>query len=217
MLSHLKDTYGQVAPDDVEKNRNFLSEEWNPDEPIENILLHICDCQAFTAPIEPITDGVAMRLTLFEHTSVFAFLNIPVFLRLPLKNCVISPSLITRSPISLPTSISRTKSASASSPPKPPVSMAHTSGYHSCFSPNATAIIAAAAAAAPVVVVVVVVVVDEIRMYYCHTHGLGKSAAHTSATCANPGADHKTGATISNMMGGNNEIMSWPRQLHLHS
>jgi hypothetical protein len=74
MLNHLKDTYGQVAPDNVEKNHNLLSAEWNADEPIENIWLRICNCQAFAAPIEAITDGAAIQLTLtvFEHTGVFA-------------------------------------------------------------------------------------------------------------------------------------------------
>jgi hypothetical protein len=51
-------------------------------------------------------------------------------------------------------------------------------------------------------------------MCHCHTHGLGKSAAHTSLACAHPGADHKTEATIANMMGGNNKIYGGrPRRL----
>jgi hypothetical protein len=69
MLNHLKDTYGRVAPEDMEKNRNLLSVEWNSDEPIENIWLRIRDCQAFAAPIEIITNGAAMHLTLVTMIS----------------------------------------------------------------------------------------------------------------------------------------------------
>jgi hypothetical protein len=51
MLQHLKDTYGQIAPDNVEQNRSLLSAEWNPDDPIEDIWIRIRDCQAFAAII----------------------------------------------------------------------------------------------------------------------------------------------------------------------
>ena len=120
MLTHLKETCGLVTPDDVEKNRNLLSAEWNLDEPIENIWLHIHECQAFARPIEPITDGAAMHLTLavFEQTGGFASAvekwrdksitdhTLPNFTFL--------------------TATLRTKSASATSQLKQPVSMVQT-------------------------------------------------------------------------------------------
>jgi hypothetical protein len=43
-------------------------------------------------------------------------------------------------------------------------------------------------------------------MYYCHSHGLSRFSNHTSLTCSHPGAEHKTEATINNMLGGSNKI-----------
>jgi len=49
---------------------------------------------------------------------------------------------------------------------------------------------------------------DGISVYYCWTHGLGFNKTHTSATCSNPADSHCLTATIKNMQGGNNTIMS---------
>jgi hypothetical protein len=46
------------------------------------------------------------------------------------------------------------------------------------------------------------VIVGDVKMYYCWTHGLGKSASHTSAGCENPAEGHKTNATIRHMIAG---------------
>ena len=86
------------------------------------------------------------------------------------------------------------------------------SSYHSFVPPTATFAAATATATA-----VLVVIVDDIRMYYSHTHGLNKSPAHTSATCPHPGAEHKPGAMITHMIGGNNRIMGHPQQPHFNS
>lgn len=45
-----------------------------------------------------------------------------------------------------------------------------------------------------------------VRMYYCHTHGLGLNSGHTSPHCQKPAEGHKVEATADNMMGGNNRI-----------
>lgn len=44
------------------------------------------------------------------------------------------------------------------------------------------------------------------QLYYCHTHGLSTSAAHTSMTCRSRGPGHDTTATVFNMKGGCNLI-----------
>ena len=49
-------------------------------------------------------------------------------------------------------------------------------------------------------------VVDGVSLYYCWTHGLGRDANHTSATCQNPAAGHQYDATINDMKGGSNLI-----------
>jgi hypothetical protein len=202
MLNHLKDTYGQVSADDIENNRNLLSADWNPDDPIENVWLRIRECQTFARGIEPITDGTAVRLTLtvFETTGVFA--NAVEKWR---EKDAIEQTLANFKTHFTFQNKERVRKLTA-----------QTAGYHGAnqanivpASPNDAAIAAAVAAAAATPPAVVV---GDIRMYYCHTHGLGKSPLHTSPTCTHPGPEHKTEATISNMMGGNNTIYSRPRQ-----
>ncbi len=43
-------------------------------------------------------------------------------------------------------------------------------------------------------------------IFYCWTHGMTFSAAHTSATCAHKNEGHKDNATLRNMQGGLNKI-----------
>jgi hypothetical protein len=195
MLQHLQATYGQVRPDDLENNRTLLSAVWNPDDPIKEIWIRIRACQAFAATIEPISNNAAVRLTLtvFEKTGVFASAvdkwrdKPPV--ELTLHNFIAHFNFENKERLRELT--------------------AQTAGYHGANqaaivppSPAAPATAAAAAnaAAAPVVEV------DTVKMYYCHTHGLSRFSNHTSITCSHPGAEHKTEATINNMLGGSNKI-----------
>ena len=204
MLNHLKSTYGQVSADDIEINRNLLSAEWSPDDPIENAWLRIRECQTFALAIEPVTNGAAVRLTLavFENTGAFA--NAVEKWR---EKTAIEQTLANFQTHSNFQNKEQVRKLTA-----------QTAGYHGAHqanivpaSPNAAAAAAALAAAATNPPVPAVVVGD-VRMCYCHTHGLGKSPLHTSITCTHPGPEHKTEATISNMMGGNNTIYSRPRQ-----
>jgi hypothetical protein len=193
MLAHLQDTYGQVTPDDLEENRKRLSSDWNPDDPIEDVWIRISECQTFASTIEAITDMAAIRLTLavFENTGVFAHAaekwrdkpavqhTLPLFkVHFNFENKERLRKLT-----------------------------AQTAGFHGAnqaIAPPPTA--AATAALAALSITPPVVAVGEVKMYYCHTHGLGKNAGHTSTTCTNPGPQHKTEATISNMLGGNRQI-----------
>jgi hypothetical protein len=196
MLTHLQDTYGQVTPDDIEQNRMRLSDEWNPDDPIEDVWIRISECQTFARNIEAITDMAAIRLTLsvFEKTGVFAhaaekWRDKPT-VEHTLPNFKIHFNFENKERLRKLT--------------------AQTAGFHGAhqaiLDPAPTA--AATAALAALRVAPPVVVVGEIKMYYCHTHGLGTNADHTSATCTNPGPEHKTEATISKMLGGNRKIYS---------
>jgi hypothetical protein len=192
MLVHLQDTYGQVTPDDLEENRKRLSANWNPADPIEDVWIRISECQTFASTIEAIADMAAIRLTLtvFENAGVFAHAAgkwrgkpaaqhaLPLFkVHFNFENKERLRKLT-----------------------------AQTAGFHGANQamappPNA----ATAAALAALSVTPPVVAVGEVKMQCCHTHGLGKKAEHASATCANPGPQHKIEATISNMLGGNRQ------------
>ena len=204
MLTHLQTTYGQVTPDDIEINRQLLSAEWNPDDPIENIWIRIRDCQAFALSIEAISDNAAVRLTLavFEQTGVFAS----------------AVEKWRREPLAEQTLPNFTLHFNFENKERLRKLTAQTAGYHGAHQANivpaspattttTTAITAAAvAAAATAAAAAPPVIVDSLTLYYCHTHGLGKNSAHTSATCSHPGENHKTEATIAHMMGGSDRI-----------
>jgi len=202
MLAHLQTTYGQVAPDDVEQNRTLLSAEWNPDDPIEDVWIRIRDCQAFAAPIEPITNNAAIRLTLtvFEKTGVFAT-AVDKWRDKPIADHT------------LPIFTAHFNFENKERLRKLTAQTAGFHGAHQAVVVPASPTPATALAAAPIAQPAPAVAIDDVKMYYCHTHGLGRSSNHTSATCTNPAPEHQTTATIKNMMGGNNRInVSRPRR-----
>ena len=50
------------------------------------------------------------------------------------------------------------------------------------------------------------VLIDDVKMYYCWTHGLGFNPTHTSATCKYKKDGHCDTATVKDRQGGNNKI-----------
>jgi hypothetical protein len=213
ILQHLQATYGQVRPDDLENDQTLLSAVWNPDDPIEKIWIQIRACQAFAATIEPISNNAAVRLTLtvFEKTGVFASAvdewrdKPPV--ELTLHNFIAHFNFENKE---------RLRKLAAQT--------AGCDGANQAVivPPSPAAAAAANAAAAPVVEVDTVKMccchahglsgfsnhasVTCSKMHHCHAHGLSRFSNHTSITCSHPGAEHKTEATINNMLGGSNKI-----------
>jgi hypothetical protein len=170
-----------------------LSADWNPDDPIEDVWIRISECQTFASTIEAIADMAAIRLALaaFENTGVFAHAaekwrdKPAVQHALPLFKVHFNFEKKER----------LRKLA------------AKTAGFHGANQATApTTTAAATAALAALNITPPVVAVGEVKMCCCHTHGLGKKAEHASASCANPGPQHKTEATISNVLGGNRQI-----------
>jgi hypothetical protein len=74
MLAHLHTTYGSITQAKLETNRNCLTANWTPEDPIEDLWLRIWEIQCFAlAGNEPISDSTALYLTLevLEKTGVF--------------------------------------------------------------------------------------------------------------------------------------------------
>jgi hypothetical protein len=75
ILAHLQTTYGIVtASEDLEANRNTLSDPWNLDWPQEDLWTRINTAQTFAAANhDPITDAAAISLTLavFEKAAMY--------------------------------------------------------------------------------------------------------------------------------------------------
>jgi hypothetical protein len=75
MLMHLRDKYGTLTPEELEKNGAALSEPWNLDDPIEDLWAKIANIQRVaTFGNVPITDITIITLTLamIEKTGLLA-------------------------------------------------------------------------------------------------------------------------------------------------
>jgi hypothetical protein len=76
MLVHLRTTYGDITPLEIEMNRATLSLPWNPNDDIEDLWLRISNAQELAhCAGEEIEDPVAIRLTIdaLEASGVFNF------------------------------------------------------------------------------------------------------------------------------------------------
>ena len=224
IITHLVDEYGQLTRDDLETNRESIKTCWNPDEPIEDLWIRLQEIRRISIRgNDEITANTLMELTfkMFENTGVFAdacvlwenrpeadrtYANLVTFFtewnkirirKLTARqagfhgaNATTVATTPTRgatnameglsvlSPMTGSDNSGTTETAAAAS-----------SGNTSTSSPHVTTN-------------------DGLLMYYCHTHGLGTNANHTSATCNRPAEGHQREATVSNMMGGNNKIMT---------
>jgi hypothetical protein len=213
MLEHLKTTYGTISRDDIEANRTKLSVELNVDEPIEVLWVRLQEIQRFAqAANEPITDATAIRLTLpvFEKSGVFGtvtekwrdkpdaewtFANFKAHFEKGNKE--------------------RLRKLTAK-----------TAGYHGANNVTSTVKTDSSNDTLPTTITTDVqsqgtaaaatTLTDDtksirtnnnITMYYCWSHGLGKNRAHTSASCNNKREGHQDAATADRIMGGNNRIM----------
>ena len=200
MLNHLETNYGIVTPDQLVENKAKLEADWNPDDPIETLWDRIIKVQAFAnAGNDPLTDATVVRsiLAVLEKTGVFAD-AIRDWRKRPLNQWTID---------NLKTDFNRANTERLR------ILTAASAGYHSANNATGTTCPecpnganAATGQTSPHVLLG-----GGIKMYYCWTHGLGKNANHTSATCNNKAEGHKDDATADNMMGGNNKIMSGRR------
>ena len=191
MLTHLQTTYGVITHDELEINRNLLSADWNPDNPMEDLWNRIHEVQRFAeAGNDPIPDTTAVRLTLpvLEKTGVFSLATEDWRKKddaeWTLENF---KTLFTKA------NKERRRKLTAQS-----------AGFHGAHAANA----ATTATVPPTdTATAYSMKSDGCTMYYCWSHGLGKNRSHTSLTCNRKGEGHKDNATVTNMMGGCNTIM----------
>jgi hypothetical protein len=196
ILEHLDATYGIITHDQLSENQLMLERSWNPEQPIEDLWNRIVETQSFAIRgLDPISDATVIRHTLavFEKTGVFtdgvkdwrklaaAEWNLPRF-----------TSHFTQA------NLERVRSMTA-----------QRGGFHGA---NAAATDdidftqAANSANGPNNGPSRVPVNPDQIFYYCWSHGLGKNAEHTSATCASKAPNHCIDAVLSDMKGGNNTI-----------
>ena len=197
MITHLKNTYGTVTRTDLEKNRASISTLWTPSEPIELLWERLREVQRIaTIGNEPLSDAAIVELThlLFESSGVFTH-ACDTWLARPANQ---------RTYADLQTTFNNAN--------KERLRRLTTSqaGFHSAHVATTTPArpTPVASPTSPRSTSGTVTANDGTQVYYCWTHGLGFNKNHTSATCSNPAEGHCQTATIKNMHGGNNTIMS---------
>jgi hypothetical protein len=200
LLNHLRDTYCIVEPEELEMSRASLKETWNVEEPMELLWERLSTAMEFaTRHQDPISDFNAVNLTFaaIESTGVFTDAcdrwrdrdnftktidNLRVFFTKENKNRL-------RKLTAAQGGFHGANAAAGAIPTKPP--------------PTPPATLKGTPAK--------VIVGDQV-MYYCWSHGLGWNPEHTSASCKRKKEGHKDDATVKNLKGGCNTIMSAPHR-----
>ena len=215
MLTHLRDKYGTMTPEELERNRSAVSEPWNFDDPIEDLWAKLANIQRVAhlgnVPIPEITI-VTLTLAMIEKTGLLATTTEKFRLR-PVTEWTIA---LFKSEFLLGNK-ERVRRLTAGD-------AGFHGAHHAPVVPTpatpaaaiaATAVTPGTAAATPVVPAAARPVnVEGGKMYYCWTHGLGQHRNHTSLTCHRKAEGHKDDATAFKMKGGNNTIAAGrPRQL----
>ena len=188
MLGHLILTYGTINEDDLAMNLENCEAAWDPNTPLEGVFANTLKCAQFAAAgNDPISDANKVRLTLkaIEKSGV---------MEEPISDW-------RKKPVAQRTWANMAVHFTTANKERLRKTTAAQAGFNSANAtqqqqqrrPSATS-------ATPSTTI------GGMAFYYCFTHGLGKNADHTSATCTNPCPEHKRDATADNMMGGNNTI-----------
>jgi hypothetical protein len=200
MLEYLKTTYGDITPDDIDKNSATLTAPWNPDDPIQDLWLRIRDAQVFaTRANEPIGDDAAIRHTLkaLEASGVFTF---------ALDNWRLKDD-------ATKTMASFKEHFTKEDKERGRKLTAQTGGYHGANAADSGH--PPSTPATPTPPSAHVNLGNGVKMYYCWSHGLGKNKEHTSPMCNFKKDGHVDTATANNMQGGCN-LIAGPRPHHEH-
>jgi hypothetical protein len=199
IIAHLTTHYGQLNAANLKLNRARLTEQWSPDEPLEDLWKRIRVIRSVaTAGGNPITDGSTIELTLkalqkagvYDHAITTWYDKDEIDHTWP--NFMLHFTKHEKE---------RHRKLTARS-----------AGFHGAN--NAKTPVTPEKAAAPSPPLVAYVAQEgpasfdsnNITLYYCWTHGLSRTAGHTSHTCENKADNHQDSATLDNRMGGVNKI-----------
>ena len=195
LLDHLVEEYGTPTQAEIEDNRAKLTETWNPDTGIISLWAKITDIRAYaTMAEEDITDAVTMRLTLgvLEKSGVFST----------------AISMWNKKDTADKTWTNFKTHFAAEDKERRRLLTSAQGGYQEPGSETAASAEDDNKKKPPAKDPPYILTDNNVKMYYCWTHGLGKNRNHTSCTCKNKAEGHKDEATADNMMGGCNKIMS---------
>jgi hypothetical protein len=170
MLMHLRRTYGDITPLEIEMNRATLSTPWNPDDDIEDLWVRITTAQELAHHArDEITDHVAIHLTIdaLEASGVFDF----ALDNWRLKDNATKMLATFKEHFNNKEGAERERKLTAK-----------TGGYHGAHGadgnlPRDTPPLNPAPTSGSVVLP------NDVKMYYCWSHGLGINKQHTSPKC----------------------------------
>jgi hypothetical protein len=171
LYCNIIDNFGEVTRDDIVANQSILSTPWNPDDPIVDVWNRIAKAREFAAfAQEPISEGTAITLTLYEFEKVGVMATATEAWRnLPREQQTLAQFKL---------HFNRAEEARAR------LLTAKTAGYHGANAANGTptpTTMQPPKAKAN----------NNVFVYYCWTHGVGFNKEHTSATCQRKGDNHK--------------------------
>ena len=189
MLAHLNLNYGQLKPEERGSMRDALRASWNPDDPIEDVWTRTNEIVRTLLDSEPVPDSAIIQdqLYLFECTGVFA------------RACEAwrEKAIQEQTVDNLKTHFARYNEERLRT------LTTKQAGYHT----SGTIPVSAEESAHAVTPETKHVTSNDIKMYYCWTHGLGMNPKHCSDSCKNKAEGHKDAATADKMMDGNDRIM----------
>jgi hypothetical protein len=202
IIAHLGTTYGQLNANYLEANRQKLTDQWNPDEPFENIWKHIRIIRAVaTAGCEAISDNVTIELTLSALTKAGVYDHaIENWYNKPEDEQTWETCLLhfnkhekqrLRKLTAKATGYHGANKATAITPPTAAI-----------ISPPANAL-AVGQPAAPHGYSS-----NSIDLFYWWSHGLSKNPEHTSGTCNSKGEGHQDDATLDNRKAESTKLTS---------
>jgi hypothetical protein len=195
MLTHLQDTYGQISREEIDANRNKLTADWNADDPIEDLWSRNVEVQRLASVAnEAIPDTAVIRLTLsvFERTGVFT---------------TACEKWRDKPDVDWTTANFQTHFNLANKERIRQLT-ARQAGYHGANSAIVPVITPPPAIDHIAAAITNTITSSNTKMYYCWTHGLGLNANHDSTTCQRKADGHIDAATILDMKGGNDRIMT---------
>ena len=207
LLTHLRETYGPITPDQLDKNAATLVREWNPDDPLERLWQRVPrECRSFAlAGGDEITEAAAVRKTLLvlEKTGVFADAARDWRKPPPLERTWAMLQKLFKVANNVRKRLLTTEGA----------------GYYSANAAQAPTQLEQAMAALVNLTATTNAATDatparpnqsattsNADWHYCWSHGLGQSVGHTSCTCATRSNGHREDTVFGNMLGGNNTI-----------
>ena len=186
LLAYLVATYGQLTATEIADNRRSLRDKYNPDEPLATLWKRIVDVQYFaTLGNDPIPELIIVSELCHTLEATGVFNDAISWWNRNLPNPVTVAAFKTYMD-----GVDKERRRALT---------ARGAGYHGANMANQeTNTDPANAAEAPT---------DpaekySLKIYYCHSHGFGRNAKHTSATCTRRKDGHKEKATVLNTMGG---------------